>query len=244
MSIEQCRPLEQNEYPFYCIFSLRLKYQNHSSNEYAWGTGIRMGKRLIVTAGHNGHHLEYGKTIECQLYPGGDGSRFSSYTITNPYFRFDKNNNYLRDVSQGKPPLAKYDYSFLILPPDSFEGVEELEKYSLGLKYYSLSNVEHLQELENKEVYVIGSPYTSDGALNIYKVKINVLPQEPIVYHYDNRVRGVNGGPYLSCEEKDNGEYPWYVIGIHIGNRRNDPREYARLMTSDLKDEILHYIHI
>ncbi len=166
-------------YPYTAICQLRMKFPRVIKP--LGGTGFLVKPRLILTAGHNILHPDYGFADEMKVIIAGKAGSSKHRLPSFPPFKGDDtlkvSDEWLSNPVHGKP----YDYGFIILPEsyDNKMGTFGLEPLELLLPRYR----------ELASVTIAGYPcdrqnYPEINCDNLYKTEGKITEIEETMIHY------------------------------------------------------------
>lgn len=185
-----------NQYPYRTMTFLRVEYPDGYS---AVGSGVMVGNRTVLTAGHVVNSASHGWADEITVYPGGINLRYDQ-TVTS---------DVACPTQWASTHAVEYDY-----------GIINLEE-TMSVGYLNLSALSDSQ-LAWKNIDIYGFPGDVMQQGTMWGAQGSVLSVESLVFLHDaDTMGGSSGSPVL--DENNT------VIGVHSGGDNADHNRALRV---------------
>jgi glutamyl endopeptidase len=226
-------------YPWCCICWLTF------NNGQDRGTGSLIGKRVVLTAGHNLH--EYDKTNgdiqlnSIEVIPGGYTQPFGSCSSNEFWIdpRWEQSVQTIRENGgeDVEPSLHYYDYALIILPDNA-------PFINNNLGSFGLANFNSVQEIKDYDLCLAGCPYDKSPQGSIWydegaKIDEKMTEQDQhLIYYTLDTKPGESGSPVFYKKSPNEA----IILGVHTrydGTNRN----YGTRMTKEITDKIIEIIN-
>ena len=215
-------------YPFSTICALDIL---NPANRRFHGTGVLIGKQLVLTAGHNVFfHSDGGWMASVMVYPGLNGNRQAS-----PFGRAQAT-SFLSLEAWTKNANEQFDLGAILLPTPLGELAGWLAVAKLTTN--TLSNL--VVSLTGYPVECPRDEFPDDTSTMWLDTGNVVCETNRLTYQMDSTV-GQSGAPLMAhFPQKTSDEYQ--VVGIH--NRAFDHENAATRINDALFDRIIEWLNI